>query len=329
MLQGNADEPNWMSLIDAIRQHLEMLSLKSEASTIYGYSTIARHVESHQLGKKAVQDVKPTDIQAYLHYVQKEKGLSSNTALKHFNLLSSVLGLLEQHGIINRNPTKSVISPKKVKHVPEYLTTAEAILILVRTKGSRMELPLALGLYTGMRRGELCGLLWEHLDFEHNTIRIKASRLNVGSAIIVKKPKTEASERMMNIVPELRAILLVEKAKQDNNKQILASEYNDDGYVICHNDGRAVRPNYLSEMFRAWFSRTENQDLHAVTPHELRHSFVALAIAAGVPLYEISQALGHGDIGITSRIYAHLLDKTHINATEGMASMLRNESRQT
>lgn len=65
--------------------------------------------------------------------------------------------------------------------------------------------------------------------------------------------------------------------------------------------------------------------LHAVTPHELRHSFVALAIAAGVPLYEISQALGHSDIGITSRVYAHMIDNTHSNATESMAQLLREK----
>jgi integrase len=81
-------------------------------------------------------------------------------------------------------------------------------------------------------------------------------------------------------------------------------------------------------MFKAWFRKSANNDLHTITPHELRHSFVALAIAAGVPLYEISQALGHGDIGITSRIYAHLLDKSHINATEGMANLLRNGTKQ-
>ena len=106
---------------------------------------------------------------------------------------------------------------------------------------------------------------------------------------------------------------------------MLGAEYRNDGYVICFNDGKEVRPNYLSEMFKQWFDKPANKDLHAITPHELLHSFVALAIAAGVPLYEISQALGHGDIGITSRIYAHLLDNTHVNATEGMAGLLRKK----
>jgi len=52
MLKGVAVEPNRIILSAAIQQHLETLSLKSEASTIYSYQVIARHIEAHKLGKK-------------------------------------------------------------------------------------------------------------------------------------------------------------------------------------------------------------------------------------------------------------------------------------
>ena len=143
-----------------------------------------------------------------------------------------------------------------------------------------------------------------------------------------KKPKSSTSERTIHIVPELLSVLMMEKEIQINNRELLKSEYRNEGYVICHNDGRAVRPNYLSEIFKNWFARKENSSLHAITPHELRHSFVALSIAAKVPLYEISQVLGHGDIGITSRVYAHLLDSSHKCVTEGLANLLRENDKE-
>lgn len=326
MLKGDAVEPTRTDLNTAIKRHLDALSLKSEASTLYGYQTIQKHVKAHKLGKRPVQDIKPVDVQTYLHYLQKDNELSSNTALKHYNFLNAVFNLLEQQEMVSRNPVKRVVSPKKTKHDPEYLTVDEAMAILERSKGDRMELPFALGLYTGMRRGELCGLKWDCINFDNNTIRVKLNRLNVGADIVVKQPKSDSSERTINIVPELKEVLLVEKENQRSNRKLLESEYHNEGYVICFNNGKEVRPNYLSEMFKHWFDKPANKDLHSITPHELRHSFVALAIAAGVPLYEISQALGHGDIGITSRIYAHLLDSTHINATEGMARLLRNNA---
>ena len=264
------------------------------------------------------------DIQAYLQYMQKEKGLSSNTALKHYNFINSVLSILEQQEVINRNPTKRVVSPKKIKHNPEYLTIDEAERVLERVKGDRLELPIMLGLFTGMRRGELCGLVWGNIDFERNLIRVSQNRINVGADIILKKPKTESSERTLHMVSKLKTVLLEAREKQNRNRDFLKSDYSNDDFVICFNDGRPIRPNYLSEMFKQWFEKPTNKDLHAITPHELRHSFVALSIAAGVPLYEISQALGHGDIVITSRIYAHLLDKSHKNVTDSMAGLLRS-----
>jgi len=321
--KGDAIPPSRLDLNKAIENHLEILSLKSEESTLYGYKGIAKHIKEHKLGKRPVQEMKPTDIQAYLAYLQKEKHLSSNTALKHYNFLNAVFNLLEKQEQISRNPVKRVVAPKKQAHEPEYLTVEEAQELLRRVKGDRMEVPFALGLYTGMRRGELCGLKWEHVDSKTNTIRVVNNRINVGAKILEKKPKSTTSERTIYMVPELREILLLEKEIQERNRELLKSEYKDEGYVICHNDGQPVRPNYLSEMFKQWFDRSENRDLHAITPHELRHSFVALSIAAKVPLYEISKALGHGDIGITSRVYAHLLDDSHKSVTEGMASLLR------
>lgn len=323
LMEGTAVDPSRTTVDEAITRHLDMLALKSEESTLYGYRGIAKHVKAHKLGGKQIQDVKPNDIQGYLAYLQTEKKLASNTALKHFNLLNSVFHMLERQELIQRNPVKRVVTPKKSKHVPEYLTAEEATAILKRARGDRMELPFALGLYTGMRRGELCGLTWDAVDFKADWIRVRQNRLNVGGAIVLKQPKSESSERTLSMVPELKAVLLAEQEIQRNNQKLLGGEFQNSGFILCFNDGEPVRPNYLSEMFKRWFEREENKDLHAITPHELRHSFVALAIAAGIPLYEISQALGHNDIGITSRIYAHLLDKTHKNVTEGMAGLLR------
>ena len=62
MLKGDAVEPNRMDLNAAIKRHLDALALKSEASTIYGYQTISKHIEAHRLGKRPVQEIKPTDV---------------------------------------------------------------------------------------------------------------------------------------------------------------------------------------------------------------------------------------------------------------------------
>lgn len=219
MKQGLAVQPSKTTLASAIDSQLNVLSLKSEASTI------EKHVKSHPIGKKAIQSIKPTDIQEYLLYLQRQKKLSSNTALKHYNFLNSVFNLLEQQEAVARNPVKRVISPKKVKHQADFLTVEEAKEILKRVKGDRLEVPLAIALYTGMRRGEICGLKWQHVDFDKNCIHVVLNRINVGSSIVEKAPKSDSSERTISIVPELKQILLDERELQQNNQELLGKDY--------------------------------------------------------------------------------------------------------
>lgn len=227
--QGLAVQPSKITLASAIDSHLNVLSLKSEASTIYGYRTIEKHVKSHPIGKKSIQNIKPTDIQEYLLYLQRKKELSSNTALKHYNFLNSVFNLLEQQEAIARNPVKRVISPKKVKHQADFLTVEEAKEILKRVKGDRLEVPLAIALYTGMRRGEICGLKWQHIDFDKNCIHVVLNRINVGSTIVEKAPKSDSSERTISIVPELKQILLDERQVQQYTQELLGKDYSNEG----------------------------------------------------------------------------------------------------
>lgn len=323
VIKRDAIHPSKLILNDAVDRHIDMLSLKSEATTIYGYKGIAKHIRNHSVGKKYIQEIKPTEIQDYLTYLQKERGLCGNSALKHYNLLNSVFNMLERHEQISRNPVTRVITPKKMRHEPEYLSVEEAKDLIVALKGESIELPFLIGIFTGMRRGEISGLKWECIDFRRNIIRIKYNRVSIGGQVIDKQPKSASSDRSINMVPELAEALKYEKQRQDELKLLMGNDFHDEGYVLCFNDGTPIRPNYISEKFKAWFGRKENAHYHAISPHELRHTFVAIAIAASVPLYEISKALGHNDVTITSRIYAHLLDSTHKNATESMAGMLR------
>ena len=58
VMQGNAVDPSRTTVSEVIERHLEMLSFKSEESTLYGYRTIAKHIKEHNLGGKQAQEVK-------------------------------------------------------------------------------------------------------------------------------------------------------------------------------------------------------------------------------------------------------------------------------
>jgi site-specific recombinase XerD len=57
-------------------------------------------------------------------------------------------------------------------------------------------------------------------------------------------------------------------------------------------------------------------------PHDLRRSFASLAVNAGVDIYQIKDLLGHSDVSVTQRAYAHLQQKTLRSASEVVAKTL-------
>jgi integrase len=68
----------------------------------------------------------------------------------------------------------------------------------------------------------------------------------------------------------------------------------------------------------------ESEKLRGLRPHHLRHTAVALMIAAGASDAEIQQTLGHSDIETTRRIYMHVLESQQ-NSTAAKVEQLRRE----
>ncbi len=74
--------------------------------------------------------------------------------------------------------------------------------------------------------------------------------------------------------------------------------------VVTEPDGSPVHPQVLTRRFQ---SITKRAGLPVVRLHDVRHSYATAALAAGVQVKTLSQRLGHADVAVTLRIYAHVL----------------------
>jgi len=99
-----------------------------------------------------------------------------------------------------------------------------------------------------------------------------------------------------------------EQSKQEKYKDFFGDLYDTGDYVIVNEQGKPIRPNYVSELFKVFI---KENDLPPITLHGLRHSFASIANAKGVTLYDIGKALGHSTPSTTGKIYTHLLDQNH------------------
>lgn len=289
-----------------------------EETTAYGYRGMIENYLKPQLGEIRLQKLTARDIQQYYTWLMGEKELSPNTVIKHHNLLTNTLNAAERQEYITKNPMRAVSPPKKRQREAKFYTPEQLGILLDKAVGTRLELPVYICTYLGLRRGELCGLRWSDVDLGHQTITIENTRTQAGKKEIEKGTKTASSTRTLSLPETLCDMLKAAKEHQQACRAEYKNAYDDNDYVVVMEDGRPFRPNYLSELFGKFLA---DNDLPKIVLHELRHTFASLSNQAGIPAYNIGKALGHSTPATTQKIYTHLLDQTHTQAVEGVAAI--------
>lgn len=289
-----------------------------EETTAYGYRGMIENYLKPQLGEIRLQKLTARDIQQYYTWLMDEKELSPNTVIKHHNLLTNTLNAAERQEYITKNPMRAISPPKKRQREAKFYTPEQLGILLDKAVGTRLELPVFICAYLGLRRGELCGLRWGDVDLEHKTITIENTRTQAGKKEIEKGTKTASSTRTLYLPDTLCDMLKAAREHQQACRAEYKNAYDDNDYVVVMEDGKPFRPNYLSELFGKFLA---DNDLPKIVLHELRHTFASLSNQAGIPAYNIGKALGHSTPATTQKIYTHLLDQTHTQAVEGVAAI--------
>ena len=156
--------------------------------------------------------------------------------------------------------------------------------LLRLAEGTRLDILIKLAGLLGLRREEIVGLQWKHVDLAARKLEICSVRTSAGSQVITKEPKTSSSRRTLHIPDILAEALIRQKKHQEDCKAYLEDAYVDSGYVFTYEDGRPMRPNYASELFTSFIAQNH---LPPLTLHGLRHSFASIASAKGIPMYDI------------------------------------------
>jgi integrase len=158
---------------------------------------------------------------------------------------------------------------------------------------------------TGLRRGEALGLRWTDVDLTTGKITIRSTRIRFGQTVDTSTPKTAKGNRTISISPSTVTGLRAWRSAQATERLLIGGGWLDtEGLVITNADGSAPNPEAFSNLFRTLSKRA---GLPLIRLHDLRHSYATAALASGVPVKVLSQRLGHADIAITLKTYAHVM----------------------
>ena len=156
-----------------------------------------------------------------------------------------------------------------------------------------------------MRRSELTGLCWEHVDLDASRVRVVETLQRLtGQGLAVGQPKTARSRRSISLSPE--AIKLLESVRdyQTAQRLLMGDGWTDTGYVFTRPDERPVIPDELSQDFQRIVRKT---GLPPLTLHGLRHAHATILLSAGVHAKVVSERLGHSNIAVTMDTHSHVL----------------------
>ena len=184
------------------------------------------------------------------------------------------------------------------------------------------------GLYTlvltaGLRRSEILGLHWAHVDLEKGHLAVVQALVEVNHGPKLKPvPKTEHSRRRLAIDAETIRVLREHRWAQLEERLRQGNAYRDTGLVLTREDGTPIRPAWLSRTFARLAADAGLPDLSPRPFHGLRHTYATLALEAGVPIEVISKRLGHSSIAITADIYQHVRPRLDRDAAEAVAALI-------
>ena len=254
--------------------------------------------------------------------------LSVNTILHHHRLISSMLSTAVKWQLIFSNPCSRVVLPKNKRKEAIYLDEDQAAQLLQALEGESLQhqVIVKMLLYTGMRRGELCGLEWKDIDFERAVISVRRSSLYLsGKGVFEDKTKNETSERCMKVSDDVIAMLRIWRAEQAKERLRLRDQWQNSDRLFTAWNGAPIRPDVITAWFHKFVTKNGLPPIHV---HSLRHTNATLLIAAGTNLTTVAARLGHANTTTTSKIYAHAIKSADQAAAEALQDILHPVKKQ-
>ena len=232
-----------------------------------------------------------------------QQGLSQNTIHTTYARLKKVYNYFYNNGELLKDPFKGVKMPKKGEAKITHLTNEQmdnvlSAVYLDYEPKDPMYVGILLVFYAGLRRGEVCGLRWNDIDFYKHTITVRSavgvsSRETSGD--YTKSPKNKSSNRTFPMLPQLEQALKERKA---------LIEPQDNWFVIGEQE-QFMRPQHYNRLFSEFVERHSLVDAYGkkIVPHGLRHNFATVGIRAGMDIASLALMMGHASRAMTLDTY--------------------------
>jgi len=269
----------------------------------------------------------PSGTSSSLSYAAKMRGskkarpLVETTVAHHHAMIKTAYNWALEMELLLVNPAMRVKNPPALRPKVRPVWSMEEIArVVIKACGLQVHAAGVLAGFSGLRVGEISGLLWSDLDLERGFVNVCRTMEEDEDGTLLQYPPKNGKTRVVPLpavaCDELRAALTAQR----EYRLAQGRKWNEAGHVLPKKDGSPMAPSTLKSQWWNWVAR-QKIDPH-LPIHGLRDSF-------GTWVYEtygVKQAqewLGHGDPATTLRHYVRLTTAARAKAVAGLDDVTR------
>lgn len=296
-------------------------------STVISYkATIKNHLKPN-LGAIRLDALVPHQVQSFYNSLSNpsdgRKATSAKTIKNIHGVLHKALQQAVMNGSIRTNPCNACVLPKVIKKEIQPMDEEQITAFLKAIKGHRFEYLFTTTIFTGMREGEVCGLLWDCVDLSKGTVLINKQLQKVrqtgGEHHLV--PTKNGKARSITLAPYVVSILKQVKKKQLENRLRYGECYESSGFVFTDELGHHLKPQVVYRDFKKVVTEIGSPSARF---HDLRHSYAVAAIKSGDDIKTVQENLGHATAAFTLDVYGHVTDKMKQDSANRMEQFIKS-----
>ena len=319
----DVEHMTFIEYLDVWLEGLPQTDMKPRTISDYRNET-RRYIKPH-LGDVKLTKLTPLHLERLYRTLMAEGGqngrpLSPKTALRVHRVIRKAIGDAERKGILQRNVARLADKPSIAQLAPERPAwTADELRTFLAAEGDELFALYRLAALTGMRRGELCELRWEDVDFTGQTVRVRKALAMINGTPSVATPKSRRSRRVIDIDERTKQILQEHRERQLEVADFVGAGWQETGYVFTTVIGTHQHPDNVSKRFVALVRSIE---VSYLTLHGLRHTHATHLLSMGKNPRMVSERLGHADVAFTLQVYGHVLPGHQREAAEAAAELI-------
>lgn len=287
---------------------------------------IANHIKP-ALGNIHISSLNTTDIQKFYNDLGQPQGDTPGLAPKTIKCIHGILHKALQQaiavGYLRTNPTEACSLPRVERKEIHPLNDEDIQKFLQAIRGHRYEALYLTALFTGLRRGELCGLTWDCVDLDMGRIVVKKQLQNVPGSpgeyrfVSLKNDKS----RSITIASSLVNVLRQHKESQNTLIHNAGELWMDTGFVFTNEIGDHLSPSTVYHQFK---KIAASIDLPNARLHDLRHSFAVASLRARDDIKTVQSNLGHHTAAFTLDVYGHVTEDMKRDSANRMEAFIQS-----